>query len=147
MYIKKPLLLAELQPQLIREAHCKLANEKILYLQCYPAPGVSTQDLGGVGGLGWRRAPPASLLPGSHWAPAVGGGDAGPRAHCRPSLSISFYLFTHPAALAPPFFGRPGVYQPVSKVTLVAVAGPTCNYTASLGDCCWVSRVLLFNLF
>jgi len=47
----------------------------------------------------------------------------------------------------PPFFGRPGVYQPVSKVTLVAAAGPTCNYAASPGDCCWVAGVLLLNLF
>lgn len=102
--------------------------------------------LGGWDGV-VPHLPPRSL-PGSGWAQAASGGAAGPQDHCRASLFISVYLFTQPAALRPPrFFGRPGVYQPVSKVTLVAGAGPTCNYTASPSDCCWVARVLLFNLF
>lgn len=40
-------------------------------------------------------------------------------AYGRASSSISFYLFTQAAALPPPLFGRPGVYQPVSRVTLM----------------------------
>lgn len=60
---------------------------------------------------------------------------------------LSGFTCLHTRGALPPFFGRPGVYQLVSKVTLVAAAGPTCNYTASLGDCCWVARVLSFNLF
>lgn len=47
----------------------------------------------------------------------------------------------------PPSFGRPGVYQLVSKVTLEAAAGTTCNYAASLDNWHRVSRAFLFYLF
>lgn len=43
------------------------------------------------------------------------------QAHGRASSSISFYLFTLPVPppVSPPLFGRPGVYQPVSRVIVV----------------------------
>lgn len=39
------------------------------------------------------------------WAQATSSGDNGGWPHCKASLSISFYLFTHPAALPPPVLG------------------------------------------
>lgn len=105
MYIKKTLLLAELQAQLVGEAHCELANKREnalpAMLSCawgfHPGPGRCQ-------GAGTASCPPC--LP----APGLWSGSGGKRRGCRAVGSLQSFLvhlvllvYT-PGCLVPPLF-------------------------------------------